>query len=1111
MEPSEDVLAELERKFLESRDAATRAKAEAESIQKKYSQLLLDYDEFQKKHETKVKELEEQLAAQGNSAEETVASLKETHEAETQELASALKSRAEEYARLAQENAKLKSEVQEVHSTAYNNQFQISTLEKEKANLQEHVKWLEQELQEKNEAHLTATREKSKENFDLKAELQECRQELATSKERQSASAKRVTELQEQLDLTLSKLKAAQDDVVNQQEQAQASLTKQTKLSQLYQEKAEEAQRRVSQLEQDQQAQKDIQDELRAQANKLKHELDATKEELHKEREAAQTALVVSQRVTGAELAPASTESRRKMLLVKTEMKLEETERELQFQKNENRRMANYINEIMREIEQKAPIIEEQRREYEKMRTTYESVSKSLQQALASYDKEKEAHEDDKRKALSLERENADLSRQVQLLLKECLDKSSEAPELSIVNAEEGSAQEVISNRLVTFKDIQELQQRNQELLRVVRQLSADQEENTRIEQSKVIQSLRKELENLREARLRQEEQVAAIIRQRDMYRVLLAQNDSSDLAAQMQLDSTDQKPDSSGLLRDLQKEFDEYKKETATNEKMLQQKVDQLNEELSRTRLDLARAQSQADFMSSRYNMLSDNYNSQNAESSHLRERLSELQGKLLEHERLAAAAVEERVSAQEAVKRLQVAIANTRAERDLHKANEERLLANISNLNKETAKHTALLENLQTQQVQREDSWQRERQHYVSRLQSYETEREKIVEQLAKAKEEQKAKEGNYLAELQQRQEQIEKHRQDIMATKENLIKAESSIDVLKKENSELKCRVNELTIRLKTLESVQSEDGEPVETVAEQQLRSLRMEFNLLQTEHVGLKEQLDQALERVEHYKSIAATHEESLKEMTEHHHAAQSLAKELEGKIDLLEKEREQVKKLNAELENQIQELYESRDQENEKLKQLQLEKQSYQKEQEAALKREEKLTKEMEAQNQRYQEAQSKYAAEMVNHATDLKLLESTKQALNEAKQSATAALAKQESAEAILREQQASWKEQKCSLENQLQSLNEQLQDSQKQNELLHSQLESLTEAAKRIPEQFAQEKGESMLEDTTEGVASSSTTEGKTVVELRQVIKYLRREKEILQCKLEVYCFFM
>jgi chromosome segregation ATPase len=99
----------------------------------------------------------------------------------------------------------------------------------------------------------------------------------------------------------------------------------------------------------------------------------------------------------------------------------------------------------------------------------------------------------------------------------------------------------VISQYLVTFEDITELQQKNAELLRVVRKLSREHEQaqsqlmltdgesatSSGASTQAALQAAMEELSSMREARKRTEEMVVVLAQQRDMYRSM-AEGDSS-------------------------------------------------------------------------------------------------------------------------------------------------------------------------------------------------------------------------------------------------------------------------------------------------------------------------------------------------------------------------------------------------------------------------------------------------------------------------------------------------------------------------------------------------------------------------------------------------------
>merc|ERR1711871_1033214 len=97
------------------------------------------------------------------------------------------------------------------------------------------------------------------------------------------------------------------------------------------------------------------------------------------------------------------------------------------------------------------------------------------------------------------------------------------------------NATDVISDYLVTFENVQELQQKNMQLLQITRKLAEDQE---RLEtegregpesMKKALDAANKELASLREARIRTEDMVLGLVQQRDMYRAMVEESDKVD------------------------------------------------------------------------------------------------------------------------------------------------------------------------------------------------------------------------------------------------------------------------------------------------------------------------------------------------------------------------------------------------------------------------------------------------------------------------------------------------------------------------------------------------------------------------------------------------------
>lgn len=92
------------------------------------------------------------------------------------------------------------------------------------------------------------------------------------------------------------------------------------------------------------------------------------------------------------------------------------------------------------------------------------------------------------------------------------------------------SSADIITKRLVTFSDIAELQNNNQRLLALVRELSERQEEAESYDPV-VIAKLKTEIESLREQQRdnleqldKQNKMMATVLNQRDMYKTLYGQ-----------------------------------------------------------------------------------------------------------------------------------------------------------------------------------------------------------------------------------------------------------------------------------------------------------------------------------------------------------------------------------------------------------------------------------------------------------------------------------------------------------------------------------------------------------------------------------------------------------
>jgi len=305
-------------------------------------------------------------------------------------------------------------------------------------------------------------------------------------------------------------------------------------------------------------------------------------------------------------------------------------------EKDESNKLRTYLGQILHEIESKAPLIAQQRRDYERALIAHEELSRRLAatsrdaaQAAADLGAEKDARVRADALSASLQGEVADLKKQVLALIRagknaahtnpggdaftlddlssSSANNASKQQHLSTTTSSavrsngwpttdahllqlaaqddpaardklsEAAASAIIDESLLTYADVKELQERNQQLIRVLRLLarqlgklssSTNNGSSSSLDVSlggsssssssssnsmmlgasgfggsgigfgpagssarEALVALHNELSELRASRERQSAMVATVAHQRDMYRMLLSQADSSLLA----------------------------------------------------------------------------------------------------------------------------------------------------------------------------------------------------------------------------------------------------------------------------------------------------------------------------------------------------------------------------------------------------------------------------------------------------------------------------------------------------------------------------------------------------------------------------------------------------
>jgi nucleoprotein TPR len=287
--------------------------------------------------------------------------------------------------------------------------------------------------------------------------------------------------------------------------------------------------------------------------------------------------------------------------------------------------------------------------------------------------------------------ESRDLGRQVQHLLRELQEREmglngdltederrvmQEMNDAYEAGLDYTDTDKIISQRLIIFHNIVELQQQNQNLLRVTRQLGEKMEQDEREYQSKVenlesealdkatqvINQLRDELKS---SRTRMESHV----RERDMFRRVasgrgtVTETQTTEPSSQPVVPTEEQQ----NLLRELQAQFDSYRNEAATDQRTLNDQIRSLTAQSSEALINAAKYKSQMELANERYKILQGNMEMVKHESEELRKRIGKMQEQQAKQDVKVQRAAEELVDVRAFVESLRTENANLKAEKTL------------------------------------------------------------------------------------------------------------------------------------------------------------------------------------------------------------------------------------------------------------------------------------------------------------------------------------------------------------------------------------------------------------------------------------------------------------
>ncbi|XP_056597198.1 nucleoprotein TPR [Triplophysa dalaica] len=1057
----------------------------------------------------------------------------------------------------------LQFKLDELQSSEVSIQYRERRMEQEKELLQNQNTWLNSELKSKTDEVYTLSRVKGKEILELRCSLETKTGEVTRLQDQVNTFKKSNDSLQKSTEDLMNKLKEAKDQQTSMEEKYRNELNVNLKLCNLYKDAAADSEAKNAELNRAvEELNKLLKEavsankltenklsELQGGREKAESEVQVKLRNLEKELENSNTSLADFKRkgvpaFTEEELTNLSPTAAAVAKIVKPGMKLMElynalveAQDQLHLQKLENKRLNKILDEIVMEVETKAPILKRQREEYENMQKSMNSLCSKLEQAMKEVHRlQKETDEANKR-VLVLERDNQrserqleDMSEQVRVLLVELEEARGNQVVREDVNSAVSSSSEVQGSRQVAFRSVQELQQQNQNLLAQVR----DQEEQREREQTQAktarqtefeqsLEKVQKELQQVKEQMNHHKQLADSAARQRDMYRILL-QTAGVELPAHGSVSgsqaSTPIKPgvmstrstplrapatetvqatQAKAALKQINDAFMTYKKEKAENDKLLNEQIERLQGQGSDLLSQKAKLSSQLEFAFKRYEMLQENVNGFRREIEALREKNQKMTATHQRQEEIIHTMTQDLREASEKLAMAELRVENTRKEQDILKQVENRLTREKESILTEQRNQNLLLSNLKSIQLTMERSEMETKHRYTNQIQRLEKEIVQLKKKVEQEVEKRHTLERNQDAKLLETKKQLETQTTLHQKSKELLRSAEQQVTSLRQQlnNNDNQSTTPKPPVR--TLPRVAAPG------VPQQEVDELRAHLQQAEDQNSDLKERLKSTTTSVEQYRSMVLSLEESLnkeKQLAEQARssiesqlkAAQELSQQLETRLAEAEKEKleiqeEKIKSVES-IEDRVKELKRN-------VTDMQTELQDALQRAAAAVAQEQKATLDSKLQAKLASEAQNKYERELMLHAADVEALQAAKKQAQMSMQNLKQQEERAQKATVELRQGRTDWELKEKGIKEELSKEKKRAEELQKQNTMLHEQMENLSS---KISASAQQETGkESSLN-------ISMSVEGKSHEQILEILRFVRREKEIAETRMEV-----
>lgn len=827
------------------------------------------------------------------------------------------------------------------------------------------------------------------------------------------------------------------------------------------------------------------------------------------------------------------------------------TSEELQSVRKDYEQLKLRFSEVLQEIQEKAPIIQRTEIELEKATEANAELSHQLENMIRERVDVRHQADELMMKVKSLEtqtkellRDRQDLSRQVCHLLQIIEQaRGGQGPSRDNSISSDMSGNEVITKRLVTFSDIQELQGNNAKLLAVVRDLTAKIEEmdelKTHMDQATYeakIENYTRRLQDMQENMELQTRMMEKCISQREHYKKLYNEvnkkgpsKNSSMVDNFMDIGDEENTPsasntslNSAGLnssvvnekikkisdleqkiketdheMKTLKEEYENYRKEKRQNDEMMNKQFDSLRTELREVTNVNCKLRAQVEHHDGQLKLQQKNIATYKKQIQTLEERNKNYESTIIKHETAMSYLRDDAMNSTGKLSRAEIMIEKMTQENRMLKDSESRMKAEREMLYRERQSNNLVLNNIEMIKTTIERSENDGKMRLETRLDELTRECSALRRRLQEEQDRFRELSSNLERQTQTAKERMEEEKTLATKYREELVQAREEVE----KKSE---KVDQLSKKLQESMSP-SQDDNPV-AQANKLRKEMELKLSEVLVENETLEKELNLSKEHAKQYCDMAESYEKQLLEINETYSEYKT---RVEADLTQTKKSEANLKQRVNDLETEI-----SLDINNRQLmagdSSTQLHKaQTDLKEALTKIGENNRDLRELREKStslaSALEAAEQKYSNEMILHSNDIKTMARLKEEMNVINLQFESLKMARESAEEKFESGKKLWTEKQEILLREKTELEERLEDLDKQNNALHDQIQELST---KLFVNMSQSIDESMNVDADTSINRSTTAhdEEKSSEQLLQVIKYLRKEKDIAIAKFDI-----